>query len=131
MNFFIRAMGVAAVAVVLASCGGGGDATSTTSPGGGGGGGGSNENCTGGQFCMSATTFFPTTATVTRGSTVTWVNNSGIQHTVTFDDPSNVSGGNVTSISSGTASRTFNTSGTYHFICSIHGPSMQGTLTVQ
>ena len=133
MKFFVRAMGVVAVGAVLVSCGGGGDATATTSPGGGGGGGGggSSETCTGGQFCMSASTFFPTAVTVTRGSTVTWVNNSGVEHNVTFDNPSAVPGGNITSITSGTASRTFTTSGTYHFQCTIHGPTMQGTLTVQ
>jgi plastocyanin len=79
---------------------------------------------------MNAATFSPTTLTVARGATVTWVNNSGVTHNVTFDTPGPVTGGNISDFSGGTQSRTFPTAGTYHFICSIHGPTMSGTLTV-
>lgn len=80
---------------------------------------------------MGSTTFSPTTLTIARGATVTWVNNTGIQHDVTFDTPSLVTGGNVGAFSSGSATRSFPTSGTFHFICSIHGPTMTATITVQ
>jgi plastocyanin len=132
MNFFVRTIGVVAVAALLVSCGGGGgDATATTTPGGGGGGGGGGSgSCTGGDFCMNAATFSPTTLSVAHGSTVTWSNSSAITHNVTFDNPSNVTGGNIPDFASGSQTRSFPVAGTYHFICTIHGPTMSATLTV-
>lgn len=131
MKFFVRSVGILAAVAVLASCGGGGGASSTTAPGGGGGGGGNNSGCTTGDFCLGSSSFSPTTLTISRGATVTWVNNTGIQHDVTFDTPGTVTGGNVAAFSSGSVTRSFPTSGTFHFICSIHGPTMTATITVQ
>ncbi len=69
--------------------------------------------------------FSPSTLTVNKGDTVTWVNLDGVAHTVVGS-----------SIDSGTLatgqsySFTFNESGTFSYYCSIH-PSMQGKVIVQ
>jgi plastocyanin len=80
---------------------------------------------------MNAATFSPTTLTLPRGSVVTWSNNSGVTHNVTFDTPAAVTGGNIPDFGSGTQTRTFPTAGSYHFICTIHGATMTATLTIQ
>lgn len=134
MNFFVKALGVVAIGAAAASCGGGADAVVGTGGGGGGGGGGGTtpSSCTTGTFCMGASTFVPTSATVVKNLAVVWVNNSGIQHNVTFDSPpAAVSGGDIATINTGTtASRTFATAGVYAFHCNIHS-GMNGSLTVQ
>jgi plastocyanin len=72
--------------------------------------------------------FSPDTLTVSVGQTVTWSNGGIIGHTVTFDSgpafnqPLNP-GAPVT--------RTFPTAGTFTYHCSIHGPSMHGTIIVK
>lgn len=141
MNFLVRLVGVAAAAASLVSCGGGGGYGGSGGSGGGSSGGGSgggygmtDPGMCSATFCFSASTFFPTSATVTKLETVSWVNNSGITHNVTFDNPSAAgavgggASGNIADHSSGTNSRMFSTAGTYPFHCSIHG--FGGTLTV-
>jgi plastocyanin len=72
--------------------------------------------------------FSPDTLTVSVGQTVTWKNGGSIGHTVTFDSgpafsqPLNPSA---------TVTRTFTTEGTFPYHCSIHGPSMHGTIIVK
>jgi len=67
------------------------------------------------------------TKTVAVGTTVTWTWAQGaVTHNVTFDD-----GQHSASQNSGTYSRQFTTAGTYPYHCTIHGPSMSGTITVQ
>ena len=127
MNSLVKFFGVVVAAGALMSCGGGGAGSVTAPPGGGGSGGGA---CTA-DFCMLAASFSPTTVTVARGATVSWTNNSGVTHDVTFDTPGSVTGGNIPAFRSGTQTRAFPTSGSYHFICSIHGSTMTGTVTVQ
>lgn len=68
--------------------------------------------------------FVPTSLTIKKGSTVTWVNADIGQHSVTgsaFDsgmiDPNK------------TYTRTFTTTGSFDYACSIH-PTMQGTINV-
>jgi plastocyanin len=140
MSLFVRTMVMGAVAAMLISCGGGGgDSVTGTTGGGGGGTGGTTNNtvCSGGNFCMGNATFFPDSVAVTAGSTVVWVNNSGVTHNVTFDNPGAAgpagggSSGNTGDFSTGTASRVFSTPGLYRFQCTIHGPSMHGTILVQ
>jgi plastocyanin len=85
-------------------------------------------------------TFSPTTLTVGVGTTVTWQNDSGQQHNVTWIDAAGrnaaLAGDGTGDIgisdifNAGTHTRLFNTAGTYAFHCSIH-PGMNGTLTVQ
>jgi plastocyanin len=128
MNFFVRAMGVAAIGVAAASCGGSADAVVGT----GGGGGTTPTSCTTGTFCLGAATFVPTSATVARNATVTWVNSSGIFHNVVFDNPpAAVAGGDLGNMDANTiASRSFATAGVYAFHCTVHA-GMNGSLTVQ
>lgn len=122
------AVGTAGIAL-LVSCG------NSTSPYGGGGGGGNPASCasSGASATISATgsfTFSPSTATITAGQKVCWVNNTGIGHTVTSDNGA-FTGGNLANGS--TVVVTFATAGTYPFHCSIHPPptyNMTGTITV-
>jgi plastocyanin len=131
MNLFVRCLSVAATIAVAAACGGSSDTVVGTG-GGGGGGGVTPTSCTTGTFCLGATTFVPTSATVARNATVTWVNSSGIIHNVVFDNPpAAVAGGDLgTMDANATASRSFATAGVYAFHCTIHA-GMNGSLTVQ
>jgi YVTN family beta-propeller protein len=71
--------------------------------------------------------FGPQTVTVKIGERVTWTNNDGAAHTVTFKDGSTSS----KSLSPGDAfTRTFDRAGTYAYACSFH-PYMTGTVIVQ
>jgi plastocyanin len=72
--------------------------------------------------------FAPTTVTVNQGEMVTWNNGSGT-HNVQFNDGSYEMPANPSS-SSWTVSRTFNTPGTFAYICRQHGASMSGTVVV-
>jgi plastocyanin len=71
--------------------------------------------------------FSPGQLSVTTGTTVTWVNNDGITHTVTADDGS-FNSGNITPGNSFT--RTFSGIGTISYHCSIH-PMMTGSVVVK
>jgi plastocyanin len=127
MTLAISAAGV----VLLAACGG------STSPYGAGGGGGGTPpaSCasSGASATITATgsfTFSPSTATITAGQSVCWVNNSGIPHTVRSDD-ARFTGGSLPNGS--TLVVTFPAAGSYAFHCSIHPPptyNMTGTITV-
>lgn len=84
------------------------------------------------QICMSASAYNPTSLTVASGTTVTWRDGSGTAHTVT-SDPGAPEAFNLSSSGGGTASRQFNTTGTYNYHCTLHGSpgtGMHGTLTV-
>ena len=81
----------------------------------------------GGEFeiDISGSAFQPANATVSKGTTVRWRNRDGFPHTTTSND-----GVWTASLSADERfSFTFNTPGTYTYICSIH-PSMTGTITV-
>ena len=72
-------------------------------------------------------TFTPVTLSIKKGDTVTWNNGSGLPHNVTFE------GGPAfnQSLNDGSQiSRTFTTTGTFNYFCSIHGQSMHGTIVV-
>ena len=127
--------GALTVLVAGTSCGGG-----STDPidGGGGGGGG---NCAANTFCMGSASFIPTSRTVSPGTTVTWDNDSGVTHNVTWNSAAGRNAalpgdgpGDIADFASGSHTRLFNTPGTYQFHCTIHGTvssGMRGTLTVQ
>jgi plastocyanin len=73
-------------------------------------------------------TFNPSSVTILRTGTITWVNNSGFEHNVTFS-----TGGaptNVADLSSGSAGRTFPNAGTFVYQCTNH-PGMAGQVVVQ
>ncbi|MEP6583967.1 MAG: cupredoxin domain-containing protein [Ginsengibacter sp.] len=71
---------------------------------------------------------FPASTTVKKGATVTWHNSDAFAHTVTSDDGTTFSSGNM----GGNASFTYvaNTAGTFDYHCNIH-QGMTGTLIVQ
>lgn len=123
----------ALVALMAIGCSGGGG---STGPGGGegggsggGGGGGGAAQCPTGAICMLATTFSPNTVTVSAGSTVSFTNNSGIFHDVTFDAPRSPGVNDIGLHASGTNSRTFTTAGRFPFHCNQHG-GMTGEVVV-
>lgn len=75
---------------------------------------------------ISDFTFSPATLTIEAGTTVTWVNEDAVPHTATGSggefDTGTIAGG-------GSASVTFDTPGTYAYICSFH-PDMVGAIVV-
>jgi len=77
----------------------------------------------------SANTFNPVQLTVPAGTTVTWSNQTGTTHTVTFTTPG--APGSINGFASGTRTLTFPTAGTYDYHCLIHGVSMSGVVVVQ
>ncbi len=72
-------------------------------------------------------TFKPATLTVKAGTKITWTNSDGYAHTVTADDGSTFSSGNLAGGS------TFNftpaSAGTFNYHCNIH-PGMTGKIVV-
>jgi plastocyanin len=90
---------------------------------------------------MTAATFSPSARTVTAGTTVTWTNDSGTPHNVTWNDASGINAaqagdgaGNIDTFATGSHTRLFTTPGTYNFYCTIHGTKtsgMRGSITVQ
>jgi plastocyanin len=70
--------------------------------------------------------FGPQTLEITAGTTVTWTNNDSASHTATATDGS-WDTGNLDTGASG--SITFDTPGTYTYVCAYH-PSMTGTIIV-
>ena len=83
------------------------------------------------QVLLEGFQFSPATLTVSAGTTVTWTNNEGVQHTVTADDDSF---GSDTLPEGGTIEFTFDTPGTYAYHCRFHGgvegEGMSGVITV-
>ena len=71
--------------------------------------------------------FSPTSTSIAVGGTVTWVNNSGVLHNVTFGTTG--APANVANFSAGTQTRTFSNRGTFAYSCSNHA-GMSGTVTV-
>jgi plastocyanin len=110
-----RATLMAMAAAVAIGCGGGSD--NPTQP----------TNPTGTTVMVVNNAFSPATITVPVGSTVTWQwNSSGVTHNVTFQD--GVTSGNM---NTGSFPRTFDTAGTFPYLCTIHGSlGMTGTVTV-
>ncbi len=72
--------------------------------------------------------FDPTSRTVSAGTTVQWTWIGANSHNVTFDDGV----GNSVTQTSGTHSRQLNQTGTFTYICTIHGRAvMSGEIVVQ
>lgn len=72
--------------------------------------------------------FSPAQGNLALNGTVTWTNNSGEIHNVTFA-PAAGAPANITDLPTGTASRTFATAGTYEYQCTNH-VGMAGSVTV-
>jgi plastocyanin len=76
---------------------------------------------------LTTTAYVPNPITVSVGTTVTWLNNDNVAHTVSSQNNLWDSGG----IQPGAAySRTFQSAGTFAYYCVYH-PRMLGTVTVQ
>jgi plastocyanin len=71
--------------------------------------------------------FTPSNLAITAGATVTWTNKSNTAHTVTSDNGTFTSSGNIAP--NGTYQVTFPSAGTFDYHCSIH-PSMTAKVTV-
>jgi plastocyanin len=70
--------------------------------------------------------FNPSTLSVPVNAPVTWQwNSGGVAHNVTFQDGTN--SGNRTT---GSYQRTFDAAGSFPYLCTLHGASMSGTVTV-
>jgi plastocyanin len=80
-----------------------------------------------GATFLTTTAFAPNPATVSVGTTVTWVNNDVDPHTTT--STSNV-WGSPTLQPGASFSFTFQTAGSYPYLCLIH-PNMVATVVVQ
>ncbi len=79
-----------------------------------------------GDVLVRNNNFSPNALDVETGATVIWAwGSGGTQHNVTFDD-----GATSGNRGSGTYTRTFTAAGAYPYHCTIHGPSMNGTVTV-
>ena len=74
-------------------------------------------------------TFSPATLTVKTGTTVTWVNEDSMSHTVVSDDGSGFPFTSARLSTGASFQQTFTQAGTYPYYCSIH-PSMKGTIVV-
>lgn len=80
----------------------------------------------GAKISIAGFAFAPLSITIRTGGSVTWNNDDGAAHTVTFKDGS----GGARSISPGEAfSRTFEQTGSYDYFCSFH-PYMTGQVVV-
>jgi YVTN family beta-propeller protein len=80
----------------------------------------------GANVSIAGFAFGPQTVTVKAGAKITWTNNDGAAHTVTFKD-----GSGSKSLSPGdTFTRAFDRPGTYAYACSFH-PYMTGTVIVE
>jgi plastocyanin len=84
---------------------------------------------TGDGYGGDVNAFNPSAVTITRSGTVTWTNNSGLVHNVTFGVATGAPA-NVPDLASGSASRTFTTAGTFAYQCTNH-PGMTGSVVVQ
>jgi hypothetical protein len=110
--------------------------------GGSGGGGGyttspppppppSGDTCPDNTVCLRASSFSPTSLTVTKGTTVKFDNSSTVDHNVLFDAPVSPGVSDIGAFASGTSTtRTFGTVGTFNFHCTIHA-GMNGKMVVQ
>ena len=126
----MKAVRLSGILVLLA----GAACSSSTDPGtrgsgGGGGGGGGGTSCPAGSVCLLSASYSPTSISVARGGNVSWINDSGILHTVTFDAPRPTGVDDVGLHSSGTNVRTFPTAGRFPFHCTQHG-GMTGEVNV-
>jgi plastocyanin len=73
--------------------------------------------------------FEPTAISVPLGSTVTWTNNDNFTHSVQFEDASLPTEPQVMEPGASTTV-TFDSAGTFAYICHLHPQDMQGTVTV-
>jgi|ERR1712080_716191 len=87
-----------------------------------------------------ALVFEPSTVTISKGDSVTWVNNAGFPHNVVFDeddvpdgvDAEKLSHDSLLNAGGQSVTTKFTTSGTYGYYCEPHqGAGMQGKVVVK
>lgn len=125
-RFLVRSLVAVAVPALVGACGGSGATAPVPPPVPPG------MVCTpgNGTVCLTTSnTFNPSSMTVTPGTTVTWDNETGVTHNVTFDTPG--SPASIGNFASGAKTATFPKAGTYDYHCTIHGASMSGKIVVQ
>jgi plastocyanin len=114
---------VAAVALVSVGCGGNNATVTTPSSGSPGG---PSISIVSGATGLTTTAYSPNPQTISRGSTITFINNDATTHTATssgvFDTGFIAPGGR--------ASVTLQNAGSINYRCTLH-PNMIGTITVQ
>jgi hypothetical protein len=123
---------LAAGLLVLAACAG-----YSTGPGYGGGGGGGGQGGGGGGPVGPGIQFVsahdgsqnPAVTSIAVGATVTWTWSGSLRHSVQSTGTTSFASSPI--MSSGTYALQFNTPGTYHYICAVHGALMSGTVIVQ
>jgi plastocyanin len=79
--------------------------------------------------CFLSTNYNPTSLTVAKGTTVTFHNDSGIDHTVNFDGTRPPGVTDVPLNNAGDFPRTFSDAGTWKFHCTQHA-GMTGQVVV-
>ena len=114
----VWAMGVVC-ALAFVSCSKSNNDSTPTPPGGSGG----NTPVTINVYNMA----FPASTSVKKGTTVKWYNQDGYAHTVTSDDGSTFSSGNLAA--GATYTYTANKAGSFSYHCNYH-TGMTGTLVV-
>jgi len=117
-NFPRLITSISLIAVLLVAC----SKDNNNNTGGGGGGGGSNPN----TVRMSGSTFSPNSINISTNTTVTFVNDDVMTHTVT-ENSGAFDSGNIPP--GGTYTRTFTTIGTFNYHCNIHS-GMTGSVIV-
>lgn len=102
--------------LLLSACGGGGDTGSGADVGAGAV-----------SVSIADNTYAPADMSVDVGGTVTWTNEDEAPHTVTFDDDGPAGSGQLGQGDS--FDTTFDTPGTYRYVCAVH-PDMTASVTV-
>ena len=80
-----------------------------------------------GMVTIQSYAFSPSTVTVNKGDTVTWLNKDSVTHRIVANDGSFDLGDQA---SGSSVKFTFTKSGTFNYYCSIH-PSMKGVVIVK
>lgn len=126
-NRTFRVLILASLLLTLVACGGGPASEGESAEGGGEAaaseGGGSDPA----SVTMADLAYSPAEVEIGAGGSVTWTNEEDAPHTVTFDDDTVADSEELNN--GDEFSTTFDTAGTYSYICAIH-PDMKGTVTV-
>ena len=118
---FLRPVLALCFALAAVACGGGDDTAEPAAT--------SDDSASGGTAVSIAdSTFSPGDVTVSAGGAVEWTNTDSLPHTVAFEDDAI---GDSEQLDQGdTFSATFETAGTFDYMCTIH-PEMSGSVTVE
>jgi plastocyanin len=136
----MRKLGSILIALTVVACGGGGGGNGSPAPNNPGPGpnpGGPSSSSAsvvmqreglGAGYEGTVWSFNPASVTIARGGTVTWTNGLNESHNVIFAQAAGAPA-NVPEHTSGSNSRTFSSSGTFNYQCTIH--PMAGQVVVQ